>query len=175
MQGIHLRAWTCVSHKASTESCFHVSLMGFNQTLQIGNNVELRKWVGSKWMALRQRKSLVFFFPESSKIRKRKEPAVLFPLSFTHAQDWKEDWQWKGKGNPPPDSVQWASASGCGSHYKLGLVVGKSVREPKYCFWGWIHTVQDVKVTEESLRNHRKSFPHRFQSHKTHKKSAQRL
>ncbi len=55
----------------------------------------------------------------------------------------------KGQLPPPPDWVQWAYASGCRSHYKLGLVVGKLAREPRHCFKGWTHTVQDVKVPEQ--------------------------
>lgn len=76
------------------------------------------------------------------------------------------------KEGPPLDWVQWVNASGCRSHYQQGLVVGNAVREPEYCFQGWIHTFQDVKVPGQSLRNYCKIFsPYTVR----HKKSVQKL
>lgn len=77
-------------------------------------------------MAFRQRKSSL----RAPKLGNGKSLlSFFFPPSFTHAQDRKEDWY-------TPDGVRWANASGCRSHYKLGLVVGKAVGEPKYYFQG---------------------------------------
>lgn len=69
-------------------------------------------------------------FPESSKIRKWKEPAVFFHCHLHMLKIGKKIVSEEDGANSP-DGVQWANASGCRSHYKPGLVVGKVVREPK--------------------------------------------
>lgn len=157
MQGIDLREWMYVCHRVSTGICLHVSLMGFNQPLQIGKNGELWKWGRSKRMAFRRRKS--YFFLRAPKLGNGKSPLSFFHCHLHTLKIGKKIGSEKDGAKPPPDWVRWVNAAGCRSHYQQGLVVGKAVREPEYCFQGRIHTVQNVKVPEQSQRNYRKSFP----------------
>lgn len=141
---------------------------GFQSTSSNRKECGTKEMGNSVWPSGKEK----VIFPESSKIRKWKEPAVFFPLSFTRLE---KRLAVKRKGQLPPDWVQWANASGCRSYYKHELVVGKAVREPKYCFQGRIYAVQDFKVPEQSL-NHRNSTPFQLlKCHKMHRKFVQKL
>lgn len=58
-------------------------------------------------------------FPESSEIRKWKEPAVFFHCHL-HMLEIGKKIECEKEGETSPDGVRWTNASGCRSHYKLG-------------------------------------------------------
>lgn len=113
--------------KASTGMCLDVSLTGFNQPLQVGKNVELRKWVKSKRIAFRQRK---LFFLRPPKLGNGKSLLSFSTVIYTCSR-LEARLSVKRTGKNSHDGVQWTNASGCRSHYKLVLVMEKSSQGAK--------------------------------------------